>query len=298
MSRILVVEDEPAIAELISINLRHAGFEVTIAGDAEQAQVAVDGILPSLVVLDWMLPGQSGHALARAWRGQPRTRELPIIMLTARAAESDKISGLDAGADDYLTKPFKGQELRVRIHAGRRLLDLQDALREQATHDGLTGLLNRNSILGKLQEETERGERDKHPVAVLMADLDKFKSINDTYGHLAGDAVLREAAHRMKSAMRRYDAIGRYGGEEFLIVLPGCNSADAYRQAERLREAMGGMPFALDTVQLKVTCSYGLASTDQAAPAGLLREADEALYAAKAQGRNRVGLLPLRIMRA
>jgi two-component system phosphate regulon response regulator PhoB len=117
MSRILVVEDEPAIAELISINLRHAGFEVTIAGDAEQAQVAVDGILPSLVVLDWMLPGQSGHALARAWRAEPRTRELPIVMLTARAEEVDKISGLDAGADDYLTKPFSANELLARIRA-------------------------------------------------------------------------------------------------------------------------------------------------------------------------------------
>ena len=117
MSRILVVEDEPAIAELISINLRHAGFEVTIAGDAEQAQVAVDGILPSLVVLDWMLPGQSGHALARAWRAQPRTRELPIIMLTARAEEADKVAGLDAGADDYLTKPFSTNELLARIRA-------------------------------------------------------------------------------------------------------------------------------------------------------------------------------------
>jgi two-component system phosphate regulon response regulator PhoB len=120
MSRILVVEDELAIAELISINLRHAGFEVTIAGDAEQAQVAVDGILPSLVVLDWMLPGQSGHALARTWRGQPRTRELPIIMLTARAEEADKVAGLDAGADDYLIKPFRLAELLARVRAHLR----------------------------------------------------------------------------------------------------------------------------------------------------------------------------------
>jgi two-component system phosphate regulon response regulator PhoB len=129
MSRILVVEDEPAIAELISINLRHAGFEVTIADDAEQAQAAVDGVLPSLVVLDWMLPGRSGHALARAWRGQPRTRELPIIMLTARAEETDKVAGLDAGADDYLTKPFSATELVARIRAvlRRRAPDALDA---------------------------------------------------------------------------------------------------------------------------------------------------------------------------
>ena len=117
MSRILVVEDESAIAELISINLRHAGFEVTLAGDAEQARVAVDGMLPSLVVLDWMLPGQSGLALARQWRAEPRTRSLPIIMLTARAEESDMILGLDAGADDYLSKPFSANELLARIRA-------------------------------------------------------------------------------------------------------------------------------------------------------------------------------------
>jgi two-component system phosphate regulon response regulator PhoB len=117
MSRILVVEDEAAIAELIAINLRHAGFEVTVAGDAEQALVSVDGVLPSLVVLDWMLPGQSGLALARHWRSQARTRELPIIMLTARAEEADKVSGLDAGADDYLAKPFSANELRARIRA-------------------------------------------------------------------------------------------------------------------------------------------------------------------------------------
>jgi two-component system phosphate regulon response regulator PhoB len=117
MSRILVVEDEPAIAELISLNLRHAGFEVTIAGDAAQAQAVVDGVMPNLVVLDWMLPGQSGQSLARQWRAQARTRELPIIMLTARAEDADKVAGLDAGADDYLTKPFSANELLARIRS-------------------------------------------------------------------------------------------------------------------------------------------------------------------------------------
>jgi len=129
MSSILVVEDEPAIAELIALNLRHAGFEVTIAGDGESAQAVVDGALPSLVILDWMLPGQSGHSLARAWRAQPRTRGLPIIMLTARAEEADKVSGLEAGADDYLTKPFSANELLARIRAvlRRRAPDALDS---------------------------------------------------------------------------------------------------------------------------------------------------------------------------
>jgi two-component system phosphate regulon response regulator PhoB len=117
MSRVLVVEDESAIAELISLNLRHAGYEVTLAASAEQAQAAVDGVLPDLVLLDWMLPGQSGLSLARRWRGDGRTRELPIIMLTARADETDKVAGLDAGADDYLAKPFSTNELMARIRA-------------------------------------------------------------------------------------------------------------------------------------------------------------------------------------
>ncbi len=137
MSSILVVEDEPAIAELIAINLRHAGFEVTIAGDGESAQAVVDGALPSLVILDWMLPGQSGHSLARAWRAQPRTRGLPIIMLTARADEADKVSGLEAGADDYLTKPFSANELLARIRAVLRRR-APDALDSAVEVGGLT----------------------------------------------------------------------------------------------------------------------------------------------------------------
>ena len=137
MSSILVVEDEPAIAELIAINLRHAGFEVTIAGDGESAQAVIDGALPSLVILDWMLPGQSGHSLARAWRAQPRTRGLPIIMLTARAEEADKVSGLEAGADDYLTKPFSANELLARIRAVLRRR-APDALDSAVEVGGLT----------------------------------------------------------------------------------------------------------------------------------------------------------------
>jgi diguanylate cyclase (GGDEF)-like protein len=202
---------------------------------------------------------------------------------------------MDAGADDYLTKPFNAHELRVRLHAGRRILNLQEellqareALREQATHDGLTGLLNRTSILDKLDEELSRASRDASPVSVLMVDLDRFKSINDTRGHLAGDAVLREAARRLKSAARRYDSVGRYGGEEFLVVLPGCDLDDAVLQAERMREAIGGTPFLLPCQPVAVTASLGVACSSRCSPATLVREADDALYLAKADGRNRV----------
>jgi two-component system phosphate regulon response regulator PhoB len=154
MSRVLVVEDESAIAELISINLRHAGYDVTIASDADQAQIEVDGVLPDLVVLDWMLPGQSGLVLAKRWRSQTRTRELPIIMLTARAEEGDMISGLDAGADDYLTKPFSTNELLARIRA---------VLRRKAP-EALDTLVDVAGL--KLDPSTRRVARDDREVRV------------------------------------------------------------------------------------------------------------------------------------
>jgi two-component system phosphate regulon response regulator PhoB len=154
MSRVLVVEDESAIAELISINLRHAGYDVTIASDADQAQIEIDGVLPDLVVLDWMLPGQSGLVLAKRWRGQARTRELPIIMLTARAEEGDMISGLDAGADDYLTKPFSTNELLARIRA---------VLRRKAP-EALDTLVDVAGL--KLDPSTRRVARDDREVRI------------------------------------------------------------------------------------------------------------------------------------
>ena len=190
MSRILVVEDEPAIAELISINLRHAGFEVTVAGDAEQAHAAVDGVLPSLVVLDWMLPGQSGHALARQWRGQPRTRELPIIMLTARAEEADKVSGLDAGADDYLTKPFSASELLARIRAvlRRRAPDALDSAVE-------VGLLTINPATRRVTSrgrEVKIGATEFKLLHFLMTHPERVHSRAQLLDRVWGDHVFIE----------------------------------------------------------------------------------------------------------
>src|SRR5204863_4686358 len=183
---------------------------------------------------------------------------------------------------------------------GRRILDLQEqlleaqeALREQATHDGLTGLWNRTSILEILEKEAARSARETLPLAVLMADLDNFKSVNDTFGHLAGDHVLRESARRLRNNIRNYDALGRYGGEEFLVVLPGCDESGGMAQAERLREAIGGEPILTSGGEVTVTCSVGLAWTPQPEPAAtkdLLRSADDALYSAKRTGRNRVAM--------
>jgi two-component system cell cycle response regulator len=292
--RVLAAEDNPVFQSMLKNMLTKWGYQAVIARDGNEAmRILQSDDAPRLAVLDWMMPGLNGVEICSRIRGAKREPYIYILLLTARTESRDLIEGMEAGADDYLTKPFIAQELRVRLRAGRRILDLQEdllqareALRQQATHDGLTGLLNRTAILETLDNELARGSRDGSPVSVLMIDLDRFKSINDTHGHLAGDAVLREAARRFKSVARRYDSVGRYGGEEFLIVLPGCDAGHAAHQAERLREAMAGAPFQTQFTAFTVTCSLGVACSPDSPPASLLRQADDALYDAKAHGRN------------
>jgi diguanylate cyclase (GGDEF)-like protein len=224
-----------------------------------------------------------------------------ILLLTSKSQKEDLIEGMDAGADDYITKPFDQNELQVRLRAGTRLVDLQsqllkarEDLRDQATRDSLTRLWNRSSILGELGRELARSERDSRPLGVVIVDLDHFKHVNDTYGHLAGDAVLREAARRMQNSIRQYDSIGRYGGEEFLILFPGCSEVDSYAQADRLRKQLGQTEMSLNDTSVRITASFGVTTAlpgERWTPEVLIRKADEALYVAKKSGRNRVEIL-------
>jgi diguanylate cyclase (GGDEF)-like protein len=296
---VLVAEDNPVFQSMLLSMLTKWGYAVTMAYDGNEAwRLLQPENAPRLAILDWMMPGIDGVELCRRVRAASREPYQYILLLTARTDSDDLVQGMEAGADDYITKPFNAHELRVRLRAGRRILDLQEellaareALRDQATHDGLTGLLNRTAILEILQVEAERAVRERRPLALLLLDLDRFKLVNDTHGHLAGDAVLREASRRMKQVCRRYDAIGRYGGEEFLAVLPGSGPEASQAQAERLRATMASMPFDADGVTLPVTCSIGVAWREHPALSHLddfMREADEALYAAKHNGRNRV----------
>jgi diguanylate cyclase (GGDEF)-like protein len=294
--RVLAAEDNPVFQSMLRSMLTKWGYVPVIARSGTEAWRILEGEnAPRLAVLDWMMPGMDGVEICRRVRGANREPYIYLLLLTARTESQDLIEGMDAGADDYLTKPFNAHELRVRLHAGRRILDLQaellktrEALREQATHDGLTGLLNRNSVLEALGEENSRTARAKEPVSVIMVDLDRFKLVNDTHGHLAGDAVLREAARRLKSAARCYDSVGRYGGEEFLIVLPGCAAHDAAAQAERMRHAIAATPFVTPSQPLVVTASMGVSCSSHCSYDSLVRLADDALYAAKAKGRNQV----------
>jgi len=297
--RVLAAEDNPVIQSMLRNLLRHWGYEAMIARDGTQAwEILRSDHPPRLAILDWMMPGMDGVEVCRQVRATAREPYTYILLLTSRNQSEDLVQGMEAGADDYLTKPFAAAELRVRLRAGLRILDLQEqlmatreALRVEATHDGLTGLLNRTAVMEALQAELQRANRNGDPISVMLADLDFFKRINDTHGHLVGDAVLAESARRMKTAIRRYDSLGRYGGEEFLFVLPGCAQRDAVAQAERIREAIAGQPYTKLPEPLQVTCSIGVASRRNAASEHtdeLVREADLALYEAKHLGRNRV----------
>ena len=299
--RILIADDSIVSRHLLDATLRKWGYEVVVACDGVEAWNALQSEdAPKLAILDWVMPGLSGLEVCRNVRERGKDKDVYtyVLLLTSKSLREDLIQGMEAGADDYLTKPFDQHELKVRLRAGTRIIELQrelvearEALREQATKDFLTRIWNRSSILDIFQRELARGTRENRPVGVVLADLDHFKSVNDTYGHFAGDAVLREFARRMLASTRPYDAIGRYGGEEFLFILPGCDESCTAGQAERMRAALASEPMAINDESRVITCSFGATAWRPGAegtPESLIRVADNALYMAKNQGRNRV----------
>src|SRR5260370_28951640 len=256
---------------------------------------------PPLAILDWMMPGMTGPEVCRLVRTQAREPYTYILLLTSKSLKEDLIEGMESGADDYIINPFDQHELKVRLRAGTRLVDLQaqllsarEALREQATKDSLTRLWNRSSIIETMQRELARGQRENTPLGVILVDLDHFKAINDTHGHFAGDAVLREAARRMQNCIRQYDSIGRYGGEEFLVIIPGCDNQCIVSKAEVLRESLSSEPLLLTEPTVTLTASFGatvaLPGADNTTES-LIRRSDEALYRPKRLGRNRTEFL-------
>jgi two-component system, cell cycle response regulator len=300
--KILIADDDPVSRRLMERILQKSGYDVVTAVNGAQAldELSRDGG-PRLALLDWMMPELDGLEVCRRVRSRHGQPYVYITMLTSKLSNNDVVAGLEAGSDDYLTKPCNPEELKARLRTGQRVLRLEDTLVEaheemrfKATHDALTGLWNHGGILALVRNEVSRAARDRVPVSLLLCDLDHFKRVNDVHGHLVGDEILRQTAVRLQGSVRPSDAVGRYGGEEFLILLRGCGGAHLTDRAEQVREAVVCRPFCVENVSLSLSISTGALAFDDWSTAPLLdpllRKVDAALYYAKSRGRNRVVL--------
>jgi len=297
--RVLVADDDEIYRSLLAATLGRWGYEVTPVAGGEEAleRLGMEGA-PALAILDWMMPGLTGPEVCARLRAGAGPRYTYVLLLTARHKMEDVVKGLEAGADDYLTKPFDTAELRARLRAAERILALQEKLvksrqelEELATHDPLTQLWNRRAILEMLCSEAARAKREGTSLAVVLVDVDHFKLVNDSHGHLCGDQVLCEVARRMEAALRPYDLLGRFGGEEFLVTLTTESPEGVNVVAERLRAAVAAQTFAACGAEFRISVSVGVATSAPGAeprPESLLHAADSALYRAKHEGRNRV----------
>jgi two-component system, cell cycle response regulator len=300
--KILVADDDALSRSLMRRMLLQSGYEVVTAKDgAEAVKIMQDAEGPRLALLDWMMPELDGPGVCKVIRSSSRRAYVYMTLLTSRGSKEDLVAGLEAGADDYLIKPCHMDELRARLRTGERILGLEDslveareAMRFQATHDALTELLDRGAVVGELAAAIEGARGWRKPLSVVLCDVDHFKTINDTYGHPVGDEVLRETARRLESVVRGGDAVGRYGGEEFLLVLHGCEPSALSSCAQRICDAVRGTPCATSAGPLRVSVSAGAFCLEpggaEMTPAQLLRKVDDLLYRAKREGRDRAVL--------
>lgn len=310
--QVLVVDDDPLIRHTVCEIVRTLGFPVLVAVDGLEAWEIIQSGEISLLITDWQMPGLDGLSLIQRIRATPFPHYIFCLLLTVRDQPIDRVAGLDAGADDYLTKPVDPDELRARLAAATRVLQLEQDLRaantrlkafadqlqlfanqlqHQVAHDPLTGLLNRYGITRQAALELNRAEHTGQPLGIGMLDLDHFKQVNDHHGHVVGDLALRYVAGQLLHAVRPYDHVGRWGGEEFLLLLPGATVDTACTIAERVRLSIAEHTLILpDQQQLSLRVSIGVTSTTTGTERfeDLVELADQALYSAKAAGRNRV----------
>jgi two-component system cell cycle response regulator len=297
--RILIAEDDLTSRAMLTAVLRKWGYEPVVTENGVQALAAAQQPdAPALMLLDWNMPEMDGLEVIRRIRAVETPTPPYIIMLTSKGDKASVVAGLDAGASDYIPKPHDSLELRARLKVGQRLLELQahlvearDALAHQAMHDHLTGTMNRRAILDALARELARATREDAVLSIGMCDIDHFKRINDTHGHMVGDEVLRGLVRRLQSGLREYDYLGRWGGEEFLLIVLGAPEALGSRPYERARALVAGSPFPTTAGNVSLTVSIGAAFWNGVGTVDeLLAAADRALYQAKDQGRDRVCL--------
>ncbi|MDL1973446.1 MAG: diguanylate cyclase [Deltaproteobacteria bacterium] len=299
MMKVLIAEDDVTSRTVLKHMLAEWGYEVVVTNDGDEAWEALQAEdAPRLAILDWMMPGIDGVEVSRRLREKEKDQEeyTYVLLLTAMGTKDNIVTGMEAGADDYLVKPFDRHELRVRVRAGRRIIELQSdllAARQDliklSNTDALTGLLNRRAIMAGVATEIARSQRNERMFGLSLLDIDYFKKVNDTYGHLTGDAVLQECAKRISSALRPYDSVGRYGGEEFLLIIPGGEENSAWSVAQRVRSVIGSTDMDVDGTRVRVTVSQGVVTWDgNASIEELIDAADKSLYLAKENGRDRV----------
>lgn len=296
--RILIADDDDTSRCMLEAVLIKWGYEVISVADGTEAwETMQKSDAPKLAILDWMMPGIEGVEICRKLRENKKNEEqyTYLILLTSKRSKENIVSGMEAGADDYVVKPFDQHELRVRIRAGQRIVQLQSELLVakqdlliQSKTDSLTGVLNRRAILSQIETELSRAKREKKDLSLSILDIDHFKKINDTYGHMVGDDVIREVVKRISVAVRTYDSLGRFGGEEFLVVMPGAKELEAYSICERIRSAINVKDFAINGLKIHLTVSLGFVTGDGNTDIDdLIVRADKALYQAKGNGRNR-----------
>ena len=292
---VLIADDSMLIRAVVRAGLETCGYRVIEADDGPAAIEQCRLHAPDVVLLDIEMPNLDGHQVLAQLKSDPQLKDIPVVFLTIRTGVGDVVDALRGGAHDYLRKPFQPDELVARVGAALQVRRLQDQLRERNAMleqlnrtDTLTGLYNRRHLEGELARQHLDARRHNDPIVLLMLDLDHFKRVNDTYGHPVGDLVLCEFACRLRDEVRAGDTAGRWGGEEFLVILPRTDLAGAMHLAHRVRRATATAPILIGGDSIHLTVSGGCAVGPADAPGELVRHADELMYAAKRAGRNRI----------